>query len=152
MKMTKVSVARPAVLVIAAASVAIAAGCGKQDAENANPRGSMQSMQDRDPASNQESMKDMPMPETGSSQTSTSGVSAQAHMTRGTIESVDRAAGTVKIAHEAVPALNWPAMTMDFHVDDKQALAGLKEGDRIEFHFSEKSAGQYAITQISQPR
>jgi Cu/Ag efflux protein CusF len=148
MKMTITPfVSRVAVLGFAAVSIAVAAGCGKQEADNASP--SMQSMPDNEAASNQESMKDMPMPDT-----SAPGPSAetQTHATRGTIQSVDREAGTVKIAHEAVPALNWSAMTMDFKVADKQALAGLKEGEQVEFHFTEESAGQYAITHISPQR
>jgi Cu/Ag efflux protein CusF len=40
-------------------------------------------------------------------------------------------------------------MTMGFKVQSPQALAGLKEGEQVEFHFTEQSDGQYTITQIS---
>lgn len=142
-------VSRVAVVSVAAASIAIVSGCGKQDAENARPPTSMESMTDNNAASNQESMKDIPMTDT-----SAPGASAenQAHVTKGRIQSVDRDAGTVKIAHEAVPGLNWPAMTMDFKLANQQDLATLKEGEQVEFRFTEESAGRYAITEISPQR
>jgi Cu/Ag efflux protein CusF len=138
---------RFAVIGIVATAAALAS-CGNQEQENANAPGGMESMSDGSSGSRQDSMKDMPMPEsapTGSTET-------QTHMTKGTIQSVDREAGTIKIAHEAVPSLNWPAMTMDFKVPNKEDLAGLKEGDLVEFQFAEESAGRYAITAISQQR
>jgi Cu/Ag efflux protein CusF len=142
---------RLAMLGVAAASAITLAGCGKQEAENASAPDSVQSMPESDATSNQDSMKDMPMPGASASDSSAGAASSgtQTHMTKGTIQSVDREAGTIKIAHEAVPSLNWPAMTMDFKIQSPQALAGLEEGEQIEFHFTEQSAGQYAITQIS---
>lgn len=154
MKMTIPFVSRVAVLGFVAASIAVVAGCGRQESENASASTSMQSMPDNAAASDQESMKDMPMPNASPSEVSAQGAAteAQMHATKGTIQSVDREAGTVKIAHEAVPDLNWPAMTMNFKVRDKQDLAGLKEGEQAEFQFTEESAGRYAITKISPQR
>jgi Cu(I)/Ag(I) efflux system membrane fusion protein len=96
----------------------------------------------------------MPMPNASPSDVSAQGASTerQTHATKGTIQNVDREAGTVKIAHEPVPSLNWPAMTMDFKVMDKQDLVGLKQGEQVEFQFTEESAGRYAITEISPQR
>lgn len=134
---------RVAMIGVAAASVAVFAGCGK---EAPVP---MQSMPN-EASSHEESMKDMPMPDASSSAAaSTEMHEMQTHMTKGTIQSVDREAGAVKIAHEAVPSLNWPAMTMEFKLSNPQDSVGLKEGEQVEFHFAEESAGQYAITQFS---
>lgn len=55
--------------------------------------------------------------------------------TRGVVESVDPAARTVTIAHEPVPALQWPAMTMNFKAPDAD-LSALKPGDRVSFEFT----------------
>lgn len=52
----------------------------------------------------------------------------------GTIKAVDTAKHTVTIAHGAVPAVQWPAMTMAFNATTKQ-LAGLKAGDQVAFEF-----------------
>jgi Cu/Ag efflux protein CusF len=134
---------------VAAASTITLVGCGKQEANNASAPASTQAMPQAETNSDQRSMNDMPMPGASGSDASASGSSgAQTHTTKGAIQSVDRAAGVVKIAHEAVPSLNWPSMTMDFKVQNPQALAGLEAGEHVEFQFTEQSAGQYTITQI----
>lgn len=147
------SISRLAVIGIIAAA-AVLASCGKQESESASAPGGMESMSNDGSGSRQDSMKDMPMSEASPSNSSAPAGSTetQTHMTKGTIQSVDREAGTVKIAHEAVPSLNWPAMTMDFKVSKTEELAGLKEGEQVEFQFAEESAGRYAITSISPQR
>lgn len=52
----------------------------------------------------------------------------------GTIKAIDTTKHTVTIAHGAVPAVQWPAMTMAFSATAKQ-LAGLKVGDHVAFEF-----------------
>ncbi|MGV6475571.1 copper-binding protein [Azotobacter vinelandii] len=54
--------------------------------------------------------------------------------TKGTIKAIDTKNNTITLAHDAVPALQWPAMTMAFGATPEQ-LAGLKVGDRVEFEF-----------------
>ena len=49
----------------------------------------------------------------------------------GVVESVDPAAGTVRIAHEEVPGF-MAAMTMDFEVSDPILLEDLRAGDEVE--------------------
>lgn len=137
---------RVAMIGVVAASVAVFAGCGRQEADTASAPPPTQAMSDNEATSHEEAMKDMPMHEASPSAASSE---MQTHMTNGTIQSVDGQAGTVKIAHEAVPSLNWPAMTMEFKLSNAQDSAGLKEGEQVEFHFTEESPGQYAITQIS---
>ncbi|HEY5613575.1 MAG TPA: copper-binding protein, partial [Lysobacter sp.] len=46
--------------------------------------------------------------------------------------SVDAAAKTVTIAHEAVESLKWPAMTMTFQAPDID-LSTIKAGDKVSF-------------------
>ncbi|HEY5612202.1 MAG TPA: copper-binding protein [Lysobacter sp.] len=50
----------------------------------------------------------------------------------GVVESVDAAAKTVTIAHEAVESLKWPAMTMTFQAPDID-LSTIKAGDKVSF-------------------
>jgi Cu/Ag efflux protein CusF len=40
-------------------------------------------------------------------------------------------------------------MAMNFAVSDRQALAGLKPGQKVEFKLVEKTKGQYVITEIA---
>lgn len=66
----------------------------------------------------------------------------------GVVKKIDSAKGTVTLAHGAVKELKWPAMTMDFAVKDKQRLAKLKPGQKVEFKMIEQPKGQYLITEI----
>ncbi|EJM96452.1 hypothetical protein PMI34_00559 [Pseudomonas sp. GM74] len=52
----------------------------------------------------------------------------------GTIKAIDTTKNTVTIAHGAVPAVQWPPMTMAFSVT-KDQLTGLTAGDRVTFSF-----------------
>ncbi|MDG2966427.1 copper-binding protein [Pseudomonas extremaustralis] len=52
----------------------------------------------------------------------------------GTIKAIDTTKHTVTISHGAVPAVQWPPMTMAFSVTENQ-LTGLATGDRVSFSF-----------------
>lgn len=71
-----------------------------------------------------------------------------AHKGQGTVNRVDANAGKINMTHGPIPSLKWPGMTMDFTVKDKQALAALKAGQKVEFKLSEQSKGQFVITEI----
>ena len=73
----------------------------------------------------------------------------QAYKGQGTVNRVDANAGKVNLTHGPIASLNWPGMTMDFAVADKQALAKLKPSQKVEFKVAEKSKGQYVITEIN---
>ncbi|MBI1361758.1 MAG: hypothetical protein GC155_15885 [Alphaproteobacteria bacterium] len=51
----------------------------------------------------------------------------------GKIAAVDAKAGTIKLDHQPIPALDWPAMSMAFTVTDPAMLAGLSAGDSVSF-------------------
>lgn len=57
----------------------------------------------------------------------------------GTIKSINFEKHTVTIAHGAVPAVQWPAMTMAFSATAEQ-LAGLSAGDQVAFEFRSEGA------------
>lgn len=50
----------------------------------------------------------------------------------GTVRSVDAKAGVVKLHHGPIPALKWPAMTMDFKASP-QVIAAAKPGKKVSF-------------------
>jgi Cu(I)/Ag(I) efflux system membrane fusion protein len=74
---------------------------------------------------------------------------AQTHRGSGTVQSVDAAAGTLEVEHNAIPTLQWPAMTMEFKAKDKALLAELKPGDRIEFELSPGEPGEFLIVRVA---
>ena len=51
----------------------------------------------------------------------------------GLVKSVDLKAGTVTIAHDPIPSIGWPAMTMTFPVAEPSSLNGVKAGSTISF-------------------
>lgn len=57
---------------------------------------------------------------------------AQMAMSSGTVTAIDKAAGKITLDHQAIPEVNWPAMTMTF--DARPALLeGLAVGDKVAF-------------------
>jgi membrane fusion protein, copper/silver efflux system len=48
---------------------------------------------------------------------------------------------SVTLSHEPVPALQWPAMTMDFRLADPAMVRGYKAGDRVRFSFDQGPGG-----------
>jgi Cu(I)/Ag(I) efflux system membrane fusion protein len=58
---------------------------------------------------------------------------------RGRVEQIggDR----VTLSHEPVPALQWPAMTMQFRLADPAMARGIKSGDRVSFGFAQTPNG-----------
>ena len=57
------------------------------------------------------------------------------HKTTAVVKSVDTAGGKVKLAHEPVKSLNWPAMTMNFSVKDPALFDKLPVGKKVEIEF-----------------
>lgn len=72
----------------------------------------------------------------------------KSYAAQGEVVAVDKAAGKVKLKHEAIPELAWPAMTMFFAVADKAQLHVLNTGTRVEFQFVKANGGAPLITQI----
>lgn len=67
----------------------------------------------------------------------------------GVVRKVDAAAGVVKLAHEPIPAVQWPAMTMDFRVKDAKLLSGIRPEQKVSFSFVKGVEGGYVITRIA---
>jgi Cu(I)/Ag(I) efflux system membrane fusion protein len=48
---------------------------------------------------------------------------------------------SVTLSHQPVPALQWPAMTMQFRLANPELARGLKPGDQVRFGFDQPEAG-----------
>ena len=59
----------------------------------------------------------------------------------GEVRGLNARAGKVKLKHDPIPVLGWPAMVMDFKVQDGRLLNGLKVGDAVAFGFVSGEAG-----------
>jgi Cu(I)/Ag(I) efflux system protein CusF len=71
----------------------------------------------------------------------------EAAMINGVVRRVDKAAGSVTIAHEALTNLNMPKMTMTFLVKDRSWLDRLKEGGKIRF-IAENVNGELTVVAL----
>ena len=65
----------------------------------------------------------------------------------GTVTAIDKAAGTITLAHGPIPEANWPAMTMAFKAQP-QLLADVKAGDKVAFDLALKD-GAGEVTAIT---
>lgn len=71
----------------------------------------------------------------------------QAVQGKGVVKAVDPGKGTITIAHEAIPTLKWPAMTMSFKID-KQLASTVKPGEHVTFELVANGMGG-AITKVT---
>ena len=70
-----------------------------------------------------------------------------AHRAEGKVEALDK--DTVTLTHGDIPALKWPAMTMDFKLPPPaQRPPGLAAGDRVEFEFRLQENSEPQITAL----
>lgn len=67
----------------------------------------------------------------------------------GTVNSVDTAGRKVKLNHNAIPAIGWPAMTMDFAVAPSVDMQALKPGTRVNFTLQRGGDGMYVVHSIT---
>ena len=72
---------------------------------------------------------------------------AQAQGT-GAVNSVDAAARKINLNHGPIPAIGWPAMTMDFTVAPAVDLRAVKPGTQINFTIEKGAGGLYEIQAI----
>jgi Cu(I)/Ag(I) efflux system membrane fusion protein len=64
------------------------------------------------------------------------------------VRGIDRERHVLNLRHGPIPALDWPAMTMDFDVAPSVSLDGLPEGAEIHFSMSRAPEGGWQIVQI----
>lgn len=69
------------------------------------------------------------------------------HTAQGVIKKINAKAGVLTVAHGPINSLNWPPMTMGFRVKNKALLAGLKEGQKVEFEIVQEG-DDYVVTKV----
>lgn len=67
----------------------------------------------------------------------------------GTVKALDPAAHKITLAHQPIPKIGWPAMTMEFAVAPAVNLSALKPGSSIDFAMEQGSDGMYVIQSIA---
>ena len=72
---------------------------------------------------------------------------AKAHKGTAVVKSIDADKGTVMLAHDPIPSLKWPSMTMKFIAKDKKLLSGLKPGQKVQFEFIQQDR-DYILTKV----
>jgi len=77
-----------------------------------------------------------------------SGETQKSYSAKGEVIAVDKGSSKVKLKHDAIPELKWPAMTMFFKVADKLLLDTVQVGDRVEFEFVKVNGSGPQITHI----
>ena len=55
----------------------------------------------------------------------------------------------VNISHGPIPALGWPAMTMDFDLAESATTEGIKVGQTVTFQLRKRADGGYEIESLS---
>jgi len=85
-------------------------------------------------------MEDMPMPASKMQ-------SAKPIESKGVVMGISKESGSVTLKHEAIPAIEWPPMTMSFKVNDKKALSKIKKGDKVQFTLVRQGA-DYIVDSI----
>ena len=73
---------------------------------------------------------------------------AKSYSAMGTIDTVDAANNTISMNHEAIPALKWPAMTMEFGLADANVAKGLLPGQTVHFSFEDRGNGEFVIVRL----
>jgi Cu(I)/Ag(I) efflux system protein CusF len=65
--------------------------------------------------------------------------------TTGTVNAVDPTGHKINVSHQPIPAIGWPAMTMDFAVAPSVDLSRIKPGSRINFSLERGKDGMYQV-------
>jgi Cu(I)/Ag(I) efflux system periplasmic protein CusF len=74
-------------------------------------------------------------------------IHAADELSEATVKKVDKAGGTVTLAHGPIANLGMPPMTMTFKAKDKAMLKKVKEGDKVRFR-AEETGGAYTVVRI----
>lgn len=67
----------------------------------------------------------------------------------GTVESVNAHQRKIKLNHGPIPAIGWPAMSMEFAAAPSVDLAEVKPGSKVKFTLSKGGDGTYTVDSLS---
>ncbi|MFC1457847.1 MULTISPECIES: copper-binding protein [Microvirga] len=85
------------------------------------------------------------MPGMGSGNTT----AATSAMATGTVASVNTEQRKVKLNHEPIPAIGWPAMSMEFAAAPSVDLTQVKPGAKVKFTLNKGTDGSYTVQSLS---
>lgn len=90
-----------------------------------------------------------PQPDASSSSTTSSATpqKAKKYDAKGVIRGFTEGKKAVNIAHEDIPDF-MKAMTMPFDLTSPSQVDGLKEGDAVDFSFTDEGGGKYLLQSI----
>ena len=71
---------------------------------------------------------------------------APEYRARGKVVAIQKSHG-ITLAHEPIPALKWPAMTMEFGVVSPDVVKGIVAGDNVAFRFVQRG-NKYVVTHL----
>lgn len=71
---------------------------------------------------------------------------APEYRARGKVVAIQKSHG-ITLAHEPIPALKWPAMTMEFGVASPDVVKGIAPGDNVAFRLVQRG-NKYVVTQL----
>ncbi len=66
----------------------------------------------------------------------------------GMVKGVDATKRRLNLAHDAIPSIGWPAMTMEFDAAKTVDLAAVKPGQAVDFTLTKDAAGGYVVTAV----
>lgn len=66
----------------------------------------------------------------------------------GVVKKIDQKDGLVSLSHDAIPAINWPAMTMKFPVGNKVDLNSLNKGQTVQFTLHRAPDGSFPLVEL----
>jgi len=69
--------------------------------------------------------------------------------TQGAFEDYFDDSGTVMMTHEPIPDLSWPAMTMEFGLEDEALIAELEPGTPVAFEFEDRGNGEFVVIRVT---
>lgn len=67
----------------------------------------------------------------------------------GMVNSADPAGHKINLSHNAIPAIGWPAMTMDFAVAPSVDLRTIKPGAHVNFTMQKGADGMYVVQSVT---
>jgi Cu/Ag efflux protein CusF len=73
------------------------------------------------------------------------------HEGSGVLKAVNMEAGKVQLAHEAIPSLHWPPMTMWLKLQGPSP-DNVKVGDKVRFELEQPRTEEWVITRIERKR
>lgn len=73
------------------------------------------------------------------------------HRGQGKVAALDAAKARIELEHDPIASLKWPAMTMEFVVENAAQLAALKPGDAVDFEIggTANKEGDFVIRRIA---